>query len=74
MVIQRLCATQIPNELPTLNKTLTATFLLTLINTTELYSWCSVLVEREGIQVIGKTMGSVWIWVKTLAKFSIYGW
>jgi hypothetical protein len=74
MVIERLCATQIPNELPTLNKTWTATFLLTLINTTELYSWCSVQVEKEGIQVIVKTMGSVWIWVKTLARFPIYGW
>ena len=42
-----------------LNKTWTATFFLTLINTTELYSWCSVQVKREGIQVIGKTMGSV---------------
>jgi hypothetical protein len=74
MVIERLCATQIPNELPTLNKTWTATFLLTLINTTKLYSWCSVQVEKEGIQVIVKTMGSVWRCVKTLARFPIYGW
>jgi hypothetical protein len=43
-----------------LNKTWTATFLLTLMNTTELYSWFSVRVEKEGIQLIGKTIGSVW--------------
>ena len=74
MVIERLCATQIPNELPTLNKTWTVTFSLTLINTTELYSWCSVQVEKEGIQVIVKTMGSVSICINTLARFTIYGW
>ena len=43
-----------------LNKTWTATFLLTLMNTTKLYSWCSVQGEKEGIQLIGKTIGSVW--------------
>ena len=43
-----------------LNKTWTATFLLTLINTTKLYSWCSFQVKKEGIQVIVKIMGSVW--------------
>ena len=48
------------NELPTLSKTWTATFFLTLINTTKLYSWCSVQVGKEGIQLIGKIMGSVW--------------
>jgi hypothetical protein len=46
-----------------LNKTWAATLLLTLMNTTELYSWCSVRVEKEGIQLIGKIIGSVWrIW------------
>ena len=43
-----------------LNKTWAATFLLALMNTTKLYSWCSVQVEKEGIQLIGKTIGSVW--------------
>jgi hypothetical protein len=43
-----------------LNKTWAATFFLALMNTTELYSWCSVWVEKEGIQLIGKTIGSVW--------------
>ena len=43
-----------------LNKTWTATFLLTLMNSTKLYSWCSVWVEKEGIQIIEKTIGSVW--------------
>jgi hypothetical protein len=43
-----------------LNKTWAATFLLTLMNTTKLYYWCSVQVEKEGIQLIGKTIGSVW--------------
>jgi hypothetical protein len=43
-----------------LNKTWTATFFLILINTTKLYSWCSVWVKKEGIQLIGKTIGSVW--------------
>jgi hypothetical protein len=43
-----------------LNKTWTATFFLTLMNTIELYYWCSVRVEKEGIQLIGKTIGSVW--------------
>jgi hypothetical protein len=43
-----------------LNKTWAATFLLTLMNTIELYSWCSVRVEKEGIQLIRKTIGSVW--------------
>jgi hypothetical protein len=43
-----------------LNKTMAATFLLTLVNTTKLYSWCSVQVEKEGIQLIGKIIGSVW--------------
>jgi hypothetical protein len=57
-----------------LSKTWTATFLLTLVNITELYSWCSVQVEKEGIQVIVKTMGSVWSCVKTLARFPIYEW
>jgi hypothetical protein len=42
-----------------LNKTWTATFLLTLMNTTKLYFWCSVRVEKEGIQLIGKTIGRV---------------
>ena len=32
-----------------LSKTWTATFLLTIMNTTQLYSWCSVRVEKEGI-------------------------
>jgi hypothetical protein len=43
-----------------LNKTGTATFLLILMYTKKLYSWCSVWVEKEGIQLIGKTIGSVW--------------
>ena len=43
-----------------LNKTWAATFFLTLINTTKLYFWCSVQVKKEGIQLIGKTIGSVW--------------
>ena len=43
-----------------LNKTWAATFLLTLMNTTKLYSWCSVRVKKEGIKLIGKTIGSVW--------------
>jgi hypothetical protein len=43
-----------------LNKTWTSNFFLTLMNTTKLYSWCSVRVEKEGIQLIGKTIGSVW--------------
>jgi hypothetical protein len=42
-----------------LNKTWTATFLLTLMNSTELYSWRSVRVKKEGIQLIGNTIGSV---------------
>jgi hypothetical protein len=42
-------------------KTWAATFFfLTLMNTTELYSWCSVWVKNKGIQLIGKTIGSVW--------------
>jgi hypothetical protein len=58
-----------------LNKTWTATFLLTLMNTTELYSWCSVRVEKEGIQLIGKTIGSVCgECVNTLARIPTYGW
>jgi hypothetical protein len=32
-----------------LNKIGTATFFLTLMNTIELYSWCSVWVKKEGI-------------------------
>jgi hypothetical protein len=43
-----------------LNKTWAATFLLTLMNTTELYYWCSVQVKKEVIQLIGKTIGGVW--------------
>ena len=43
-----------------LNKTWAATFLLTLMNTAELYSWCSVRVRKEGIQLIAKIIGSVW--------------
>jgi hypothetical protein len=47
------------NFLP-LNKTWTATFFLTLMNTTKLYSWCSVRVKKEGNQLIGKMIRSVW--------------
>jgi hypothetical protein len=44
-----------------LNKTRTEIFLITLMNTIELYSWCSVRVERKGFQLIGKTIvRSVW--------------
>jgi hypothetical protein len=43
-----------------LNNIWTTTFLLTLMNTTELYSWRSVWVEKEGIQIIEKKIGSVW--------------
>jgi hypothetical protein len=53
-----------------LNKTWTATFFLTLMNTTELCSWCSVQVEKEGIQVIEKTMGSVWRMCQDIGQIS----
>ena len=43
-----------------LNKTWATTFLLTLMNTAELYYWCSVRVGKEGIQLIKKIIGSVW--------------
>jgi hypothetical protein len=43
-----------------LNKTWATTLLLTLMNTTKLYSWCSVWIEKESIQLIGKIIGSVW--------------
>ena len=33
-----------------LNKTWITTLFLTLMNTAQLYSWCSVRVEKEGIQ------------------------
>ena len=44
-----------------LNKTWVATFLLTLMNTIELYSWCSVWAENEGIQMVRQVIGSVWM-------------
>jgi hypothetical protein len=42
-----------------LNNIWTGTFFLTLMNTIELYSWCSVWVKKEGIQIIEQTIGSV---------------
>jgi hypothetical protein len=39
----------------------TETFLLTLKSTTKFYSWCSVWVEKEGIQMVEKVVGSVWM-------------
>jgi hypothetical protein len=44
-----------------LNKNWAATFSLTLMNTTKLYSWCSVWVEKEGIQMVKQIMGSLWM-------------
>jgi hypothetical protein len=35
-------------------------FSLKLMNTTKLYSWCSVWVEKEGIQIVEHAIGSVW--------------
>ena len=42
-----------------LNNVWNATFLLTLMKTIELYSWCSVWVEKEGIQIVENAIGSV---------------
>jgi hypothetical protein len=54
----------------TLNKTFTTIFLLTLINTTKLYPWCSARVEKEDIQVIVKKMGSVWRMCQDIGNIS----
>ena len=58
--MESLYTTQIPKIFPSLNNAWIATFFLTLMHTTKLYSWCSVQVKYEGIQIIEKTMGSVW--------------
>jgi hypothetical protein len=70
LVMEMLCTTLCPMNFIPLNKTWTATFLLTLMNTIELYSWCSVRVEKEGIQIIEKTMGSVWRMCQDIDKIS----
>jgi hypothetical protein len=58
-----------------LNNTWTATFFLTLMKTKELYYLCSVRVEKEDIQIIEKTIESVW---KNVSRhwpdFPIYQW
>jgi hypothetical protein len=56
-----LCVPQkYPMNFLLLNNVWTATFFLTLMNTTKLYSWCSVWVEKEGIQIVEQAIGSVW--------------
>jgi len=55
----------------------TATFLLTLKNTIELYSWYSVWVEKEGIQMVGKIIGSVWMMcpgIDQIFQFTMVGY
>jgi hypothetical protein len=53
-----------------LNNIWTTTFLLTLMNTTKLYSWCSVRVEKEGIQIVEQAIGSVWIMCQGIGQTS----
>ena len=53
-----------------INNVWTATFLIKLMNIIELYSWCSVQVENEGIQIVEKEIGSVWKMCKALARLS----
>ena len=64
----------VPNKYPMqfllLNKTWIGTIFLTLMNTTKSYSWCSVQVEKEGIQILEKTIGSVWGTCQGIGKIS----
>jgi len=39
----------------------TTTFFLTLNTTTKFHYGCSVCVEKEGIQMVEQTIGSVWM-------------
>jgi hypothetical protein len=59
LVRERISATQISNEIPTYKNFWTTTVLLILVNTKKLYSWCSVRVEKEGIQIVEQEIGSV---------------
>ena len=53
-----------------LNNIWTETILLSLMNTIELHSWCSVWVEKEGIQIIEKTMVSEWRMFQDISQIS----
>jgi hypothetical protein len=68
--MENLYTTQITKIFLSLNNAWIATFFLTLMNTTELYFWCSVRVGKEGIQIIEKTMGSVWRMYQDIGKIS----
>jgi hypothetical protein len=44
------------------------TLLLALKSTTELYSWCSVRVEKEGIQMVEQAIRSVWMMCRGIGQ------
>jgi len=60
LVMEGYVAQRYPMKFLFLNNIRIATFFLTLMNTIELHSWCSVRVEKEGIKIVEKRIGSVW--------------
>jgi hypothetical protein len=70
MDMEMLYTTRIAKRFLSLNNTWTATFLLTLMHTTKLYFGCIVQVRKEGIQIIEKTMGSVWRRCQDIGRIS----
>jgi hypothetical protein len=46
----------------------TTTFFPTLKSTTKFYSWCSVWDKKEGIQMVEKAIGSVWMMCRGIGQ------